>query len=190
MVVYGVLARLVRPLHFPGVDYVPGAIVLFLGFLIAVFSGDPEWFRRFGAILIAFVLYLAAGTFYLKKQYEAFREQIQNYFIKIHGLDVNDLIETRYGERRYRLNLSSGAEFALVRAGELGMYPNMLSIDITFTGPDEHLFYIRPDDFEKFRKLVLDVLKRELDEAFRLELIYALVGTFVVAFGDLILFWL
>ena len=188
MVVVGVLARIVKALRFPGADYVPGATVLFLGFMIAVFSGDPEWFRRFGGLLIALALLMAAATFRFQQQYEIFREYMEDYRTKIHDLDIEDLTETRDGKSYYRLKFPSFAFFAFVRASELDLMPDMEGI--FFIEDDHTVISILQHEFGKFHKMVLDVVKRELDDLFRLELIHAAVGTFVAAFGDLPLFWL
>ena len=103
MVVAGVLAKILKPLRFPGADYVPGATVLFLGFVIAVFSSDPEWFRRFGGLLVGLALLTAAVTFRFQQQYEIFREYMEDYRTKIHDLNVEDIIETDDGKNYYRL---------------------------------------------------------------------------------------
>lgn len=191
MVAFGVLARIVRTLQAPWVEYVVGAFFLLTGFTFAVLSSNPGWLNRFGALLVVYALVMASTTFRFQLEYETFREHLRHYQIRIHALDTEDFTETDNGKSYYRLEFPEIALFSFVRENELKMKHNISDLRITIKQKEDLIiFYILQQEFETFHKTTLNTIKRQLNSGFRMQFRYAVIGTLVWAFGDLFIFWL
>lgn len=191
MIIFGVLAKILRPLQAPWVEYVVGVLFLLTGFVLAILSNDPQWLNRFGALLVVWALVMAATTFRFQQEYEAFREHLHSYQIKIQGSDAEDITEINGGKSYYNLKFPEIALFSFVRIYEINLKQYVQCIQVTCHEKEGLMtFRILQEDFEQFCKMVLDTIKQELNSSFRAELRYAAVGTLVWAFGDLFIFWL